>query len=512
MTEHVVQTKVVILNSPPACVDGDTEYATPTGWKKISEFKEGDKVLTYYRDGSARFVEPDAYIVSEEPVKFIDFLGTHCDMRLTENHRIVYLTSDANKWREKSALEFHRRLTSNKYGFGGRVPCAFDIDSEDYPISDEELRFIVMYSADGQLLNERTGYSKISVKRDYKKARVEEILKSVGVEYKASNPNSMPGYCRYHFITPHAKGLPDYFYSLSQRQMQIVKNELIFWDGDRECAYRTTLQNELDIAQFVFSSCGLASYVKVDDRVGEIYGAGYVRKSICYEVRYAEKRNACFGLESIKSEVSEYEGTCYCFTTESGMWVARRAGKIFITGNCGKDVGAQHLAKTLTSMDGILVRQNEFKARLNELVCTIHGMDSRTWSILCKREHKDRPSSVLGGKTPRQVQIEVSEKVIKPFYGKDYFGKAAAQSLYADVEVFSDGGFVEEIEALVSSVGKENVLIIRIHQEGKSFEATGDSRRYLPDGLAETVDLHNNGTLDEYLDSLKNIVEGWLNK
>lgn len=176
----------------------------------------------------------------------------------------------------------------------------------------------------------------------------------------------------------------------------------------------------------------------------------------------------------------------------------------------GKDVGAQHLAKTLTTLDGILVRQNEFKARLNELVCTIHGMDSRTWSILCKREHKDRPSSVLGGKTPRQVQIEVSEKVIKPFYGKDYFGKAAAQSLYADVEVFSDGGFVEEIEALVSSVGKENMLIIRIHQEGKSFEATEDPRRYLPDGLAETVDLHNNGTLDEYLESLKNIVEGWL--
>lgn len=89
--------------------------------------------------------------------------------------------------------------------------------------------------------------------------------------------------------------------------------------------------------------------------------------------------------------------------------------------------------------------------------------------------------------TPREALIYVSEELIKPTEGKDFFGKAAAEACLKDNvrwAVFSDGGFEEEIEPLVEAFGQ--VVVVRLHREGYTFE--GDSRRYL-EGFPNTHDL-----------------------
>ena len=48
------------------CVDKDTEFLTPTGWKKISEYKQGDLVLQWNPDNSTQFVNPSNYISEPE--------------------------------------------------------------------------------------------------------------------------------------------------------------------------------------------------------------------------------------------------------------------------------------------------------------------------------------------------------------------------------------------------------------------------------------------------------------
>ena len=48
------------------CVDKDTEFLTPTGWKKISEYKQGDLVLQWNPDNSTQFVNPNNYISEPE--------------------------------------------------------------------------------------------------------------------------------------------------------------------------------------------------------------------------------------------------------------------------------------------------------------------------------------------------------------------------------------------------------------------------------------------------------------
>lgn len=145
-----------------------------------------------------------------------------------------------------------------------------------------------------------------------------------------------------------------------------------------------------------------------------------------------------------------------------------------------------------------------FKTPLYEITAAIYRIPLDTfveWAT--DRELKERPTSALNGLSPRQALIEVSEEVIKPYYGKGYFGEAAAMDVKSTPThpngtyiMFSDGGFVEEAIPVFDVVGRENSLVIRLHREGRTYE--GDSRRYLqPEDFnreVEFVDVDNDST------------------
>jgi len=98
--------------------------------------------------------------------------------------------------------------------------------------------------------------------------------------------------------------------------------------------------------------------------------------------------------------------------------------------------------------------------------------------VAMDRNEKENPFSMLNGLTPREALIHVSETIIKPTYGKDFFGRAQAQACYdhdSQKAVFSDGGFKEEMEPLLGMF--ENVIIFHLFKSGTSFE--GDSRNYV---------------------------------
>lgn len=174
----------------------------------------------------------------------------------------------------------------------------------------------------------------------------------------------------------------------------------------------------------------------------------------------------------------------------------------------GKDEGAKHLVSMLKG-EGVLSRHCEFKERLFDITRVVYGITIPEWERLYTRENKEKPNGRLQGLSPRQALIHISEDIMKPSFGKDYFGKAAAEDLTEGVNVFSDGGFIEEVRPIISKVGVKNVLIIRIHRTGHTFQ--GDSRKYLPDGFGPlVVDVENNGTLEEYFKALEYEVGRWL--
>jgi hypothetical protein len=80
---------MVEIFGSPSCVDGDTEYLTPTGWKKISKYQKGESVLQYnIEDESAEFVEPIKYIKTPA-TEMYEFKNTYLNQCLSLNHTVV---------------------------------------------------------------------------------------------------------------------------------------------------------------------------------------------------------------------------------------------------------------------------------------------------------------------------------------------------------------------------------------------------------------------------------------
>lgn len=169
-----------------------------------------------------------------------------------------------------------------------------------------------------------------------------------------------------------------------------------------------------------------------------------------------------------------------------------------------------------------------FKEELYKIAANYFGIDLEKFrSLATDRTTKDAPfkelirpdTGVLArlilwlvglvrptGLSPRQALIYVSEKIIKPKFGKDFFGVKLLEtinSVKSEIVYVSDSGFIDEIKPLVKAGHK--VIVFRLHRNGCNFE--GDSRALLSDEeLTELgvkfVDIDNNKGLKELSDDL----------
>lgn len=150
---------------------------------------------------------------------------------------------------------------------------------------------------------------------------------------------------------------------------------------------------------------------------------------------------------------------------------------------CGKDTIANKIVE-----QGVF-RKHQFKDALYAHTAKHFEVDlDKFIHFASDRVLKDSKSLAgLGGRTPREALIYVSEEIYKPRYGSDYFGKVEVNRVETlcghmdgDVNViYPDGGFADELRCIDSCF--DGVLVIRLHRDG--FDFKGDSRSYveLPD-------------------------------
>jgi hypothetical protein len=166
----------------------------------------------------------------------------------------------------------------------------------------------------------------------------------------------------------------------------------------------------------------------------------------------------------------------------------------------GKDAFTTYLAKKHQDVSHL-----EFKKKLIELTKLIYDIDDTTWVEIYTNELKDVPMNIFDGKSPRQALIYVSEDVIKPKFGRDYFGKAAARLLSdSKLNIFSDGGFYDEMIQVSEKCGYENTFILDFKMKGRTFK--DDSRGYVDLPNVERFSFDNNGSIDELFAQIKNLV------
>lgn len=121
-----------------------------------------------------------------------------------------------------------------------------------------------------------------------------------------------------------------------------------------------------------------------------------------------------------------------------------------------------------------------FKEALIDKVLAFFDIDRDTWDEHYTSQGKELPRDWLGGMSQREALIWMSEEVVKPKFGKEFFGKEVAKNINPEgdhIYLFSDGGFNEEVMPIIDLVGAENVFIVYVHRDGHTFE--NDSRNYI---------------------------------
>src|ERR1700719_2246181 len=136
--------KTWLFLGPSGCVDGETEYLTPTGWKPIASYKEG-AVAQFNLDGTINFVNPTSFI--KKPCDEFFHLKTKygIDQMLSSEHRVLYKTTKGN-WAVRPADEVVALHEKNNHGFYGSFVTTFTpITTSKMDLTDDQLRLMVAF-------------------------------------------------------------------------------------------------------------------------------------------------------------------------------------------------------------------------------------------------------------------------------------------------------------------------------------------------------------------------------
>ena len=324
------------------CLDKDTEYFNGKQWKKISDYTVGDKVLQYNADGTATLNKPLRYI-KQKCDEFLKLETKALDMVVTRNHNIVYKVK--NKLYKKTAEEISSQHESSKNGFSGKIITTFNYSGKGIKLTDEQIRVMCMVICDGSFRKDtNTNYCCINIKKTRKIERAEKLLINADIKYKKYQ--NKIGYTRFYFHAPiKTKIFDKYWYNCTNSQLQIIADEVMYWDGSKlKCNDEFSANNEqnIDFVQFAFEAVGIRANKFQYDRRGFTHKNGkYIRKSMEYKLVISKRKNALVSIRNSHNKnhfesVKPGDGYCYCFTMPSGMLVVRRNGKIMITGNSGK--------------------------------------------------------------------------------------------------------------------------------------------------------------------------------
>lgn len=142
--------------------------------------------------------------------------------------------------------------------------------------------------------------------------------------------------------------------------------------------------------------------------------------------------------------------------------------------NGAPGVGKDTLGKLMAEQANLTIRS--FKQPMFDIVEATLGESgfSKFMELYDNRLTKEQGTPLLGGLSPREFMIEISEKWIKPRFGKDYFGCRFVADLPVTGVVATDGGFPDEVRPMLDVT---QVVIVRLHRDGYGF--AGDSRRFI---------------------------------
>lgn len=466
-----------------ACVDSDTECLTIDGWKRHDQIGVGDVAAQFDMQTqmlSWGVVESVAHynVTNQEMV-----VGATRDMNmlLTPNHRTVVLMRDGrNGGHQPPQIIEAANLKSghNIPTAAPWVPCGMS------PVNAQWAELIGWYLSEGYECKQTANveiYQSPTANGD-KVDRIRQLLRDIEAEWyeatgarmwrgerRESTAFKIRGYAamKLRELCP-GKMFPEGFLAWATPELQALADGLVLGDGHiRTDDRRTFVQKNIarvDAFQALMIRLGYSATL-----TGRAGG--------CKAVYITKHRRRGFrgtnGKHYGALPRTSYSGIVWCPKLPHGTWVARRQGRVFITGNtftpdlptfCIKASTSEHgvcpqclapYARMVESKQLTRERPNDKTARHNEghgvNSCgnTVAGVESKTvgWKATCKCEAGE----------------PIPATVCDPFTGSGTTGVAALElgRSFIGCEL-SETYIAEHIEPRLAAVKRRYALLDRV--------------------------------------------------
>ena len=314
------------------CVPGDTEVLTLDGWVALEHW-QGGTIAQVRPDQTIEFL-PAQRFVGPETDQWIGVRAPYLRCDFTPGHTVPRLMQHHFTWNTIRAVE----LLSRSFIYtplAGRLRAAGSITAE-------QMRVLAMVQADGHWeIDPAQGRGlAIFVKKPRKIERARVLLAAAGVPHREGVFDSQPGYVRFSvrqidappWLTSDRKFFGAWLLDSTPEAREALMHELQHWDGwvqGNQVCYSSSDKVNVDWLATLAHLTGRCASIGVHER-----DEG---RRTNYRIQLRQRSHGIVSQDHSESLTKMQRA--YCATTQTGFFLARSHGRIFVTGNTGRFSG-----------------------------------------------------------------------------------------------------------------------------------------------------------------------------
>lgn len=316
------------------CLTGDHEVLTPEGWIRLDEWK-GGQIACW---------NPKGELVSFQKAELVSF-DYSGPMYEYSDKRIAQVSTPDHKMYVKRRYggEWITDTVENMVAYRPSIPFT-GVRITNRGLEHGQLRVLVMVQADGHYTAD--GSIRLAFKKERKFERCKELLRKAGIVFSYSEQEEG----KRKVFTIHSRHVPLWLRLfrgktfgpwLFDESADVFFDELAYWDGCRSAVnsiqYCTCNKQNADMVQAFAHLSGRCALMKTKDRRDEnanwqtaYYVDIWLTPINCHEIRN-------------KPRIFDFSGKVYCAVTQTGYFLVRRDGRVWVTGNSGRLIQVQNL-------------------------------------------------------------------------------------------------------------------------------------------------------------------------
>lgn len=384
------------------CVSVDTQILTNKGWKFSDEINVGDETLAYQIETNRlEWQEIKKVNIFPYSGRMLHIKSRSLDILMTPDHRNIVL---------------HR----NKKNYVRQVKLAKDLNSRDgiivageyiapinKTIEDYMVRLVGWFVTEGFVVTCSRAFLLGQTNKEGQK-EIEDLRKRLKIDkynvqlrryklggYKLHKVYYFPSFIRDRVLkfAPGKKLTTEFLKLLTKDQLEMLYNVLLLADGCNTGSQPVLIQNPGETAD---------NMQILGVMLGKQFGWSIKKNCLAITITKGKSRQ----LKRNLPKSLDYQGLVWCPQTDYGTWVARRNGKVFITGNTYKSI--PRIAEAMVNRPMAVYKYKALFDAVNETSRKYQGMSPVDYA----REKKALPPWVLKdiGGVPTNVLLPWKDK------------------------------------------------------------------------------------------------------